>query len=168
MRQACRQLSGPLLNGDRLRGTRPFRSVFQARRPFGTAGSGRMGILGGVSVSCTEDPESWIEAYLHIRPEVRRQPFASRPDGSPRGFPRPGPSSSEALRQLRLVAPRWKSRHFDRSLRRGGSPSDLRDDGIRARMGFHEGSPVFHLSHETNYFELEEAPSSRAPEGTPR
>ena len=104
--------SGPFANGYRLRGH--DLSDLSSRRGdrSGRLVPGEWEFSAASAFPAQKIRKAGSRPIFMSGPKFLRQPFASRPDGPSRGFPRPGSSFSEALRQLRRVAPRWKIPKF--------------------------------------------------------
>jgi phenylacetate-CoA ligase len=127
----------------------------------------KIGILGGISVLCTDDPSIWIDAYMHTRPQilyanrshlVRMALQAAEHDIA---LPRPKLciSGGETLDGISL---RILSEAFGRgNLVQTYGTTEFGTIGFQTRA-----APFFHLAHATNYFELETGPATEGAGGS--
>ena len=164
-RQAAKFFKALFMNGYGIRDT-----TFQISMPLeATVRDGwprKLGILGGVNVSGSEDVTVWIDAYNRVRPEILyaershlvRMALHAADQGLCLASPKLCVSYGEALDGT--------SRKVLAGAFGGGNVVQTYGSIEFGTMGFQtRDAPFFHLAHATNYFELDSGPVAEGASG---
>ena len=166
-RQTAKFFMALFLNGYRIR-DRPSRSPCPAKRPSGTAGPGSSGSWERPAFRGGEDV-TVVDRRLSPPPTPRScTPICAISSGwrlyaAERGLPLARPKLCVSYGETMDGA----SRKILAEAFGGGNIVQMYGSAEFGRLGFQtRTAPFFHLSHETNYFELERGPPPRAPAGS--